>query len=106
MDKKKQRLNLAEAVASPVLTGKNDKYVWTGLPKSENINFHLIPDEKLRNEFIKKVKDVEISVARYKNSIRPQNSILKVNTLDADNPKQIEAHILSVCTEIKNILNI
>ena len=42
MDKKTPKLNMSYVVASPVLTGKNDKYVWTGFPKSENITFHMI----------------------------------------------------------------
>ena len=104
MDKKSQRLNLAQAVASPVLTGNNDKYTWTGLPKAENITHHMIPDEKMRTDFIRKVRNVENSINKYKNAIRPTSSVLMVNA-SQDDPSQIEKHILNVCREIKGILN-
>lgn len=105
MYRKNQKLNLAQAVASPVLTGVDDKYVWTGLPKSENITHYMIPDEKQRNEFIRKVKDVENSVQRYKNATRGVNSVLMVKATVAEDPNEIEAHILKVCREIKTVLN-
>lgn len=104
MDRKNQKLNLAQAVASPVLTGNNDKFTWTGLPKSEDIDYHMIPDEKMRIEFVRKVRDVENSIRRYKNATRPVNSVLMVNA-NQDDPNKIETHILKVCREIKNILN-
>lgn len=105
MYRKNQKLNLAQTVASPVLTGVDDKYVWTGLPKSENITHYMIPDEKQRNEFIRKVKDVENSVQRYKNATRGVNSVLMVKATVAEDPNEIEAHILKVCREIKTVLN-
>ena len=105
MYRKNQKLNLAQTVASPVLTGVDDKYVWTGLPKSENITHYMIPDEKQRNEFIRKVKDVENSVQRYKNATRGVNSVLMVKATVAEDPNEIEAHILKVFREIKTVLN-
>ena len=92
MERKSERISLAQVVASPVLTGTNDKYVWTGLVKSEKIDSNMIPDDKSREFFIKKVRDVEQSVARYKNVLRGTNRILQLKS--EETTQDVEQYIL------------
>lgn len=103
MEKKVRRVNISQVVASPVLTGTNDKYMWTGIVKSDKITRYLIPDDKKRAAFVKKVKDVEDSVLRYKSIFRGTNSILEVKR--DESLQDIEDHIFNVCKEIKAVLN-
>lgn len=103
MERKVQRINVAQVIASPVLTGTNDKYTWTGIVKSENITKHIIPDDKHREAFIRKVKDVEQSILKYKSILRTSNSVLQIKP--DETPEEIEQHILTVCREIKAVLN-
>ena len=103
MERKVQRVNMAQVVASPVLTGTNDQYTWTGIVRSDRIDKHIIADDKQREAFIKKVRDVESSVLRYKNIFRGTNSILQVKS--EESLEDIEKHILEVCREIKAVIN-
>lgn len=103
MERKVQRINVAQVIASPVLTGTNDQYIWTGIVKSDKIDKHIIPDEKQREAFIKKVKDVEQSILKYKSIIRTANSVLQVRP--EESADEVEKHILEVCREIKAVLN-
>ncbi len=41
-------VNLSNVVATPVLTGKNENYMWTGVVKSNNINSNIIQDNQKR----------------------------------------------------------
>ena len=103
MERKVQRINVAQVIASPVLTGTNDQYICTGIVKSDKIDKHIIPDEKQREAFIKKVKDVEQSILKYKSIIRTANSVLQVRP--EESADEVEKHILEVCREIKAVLN-
>lgn len=103
MERKVQRINVAQVIASPVLTGTNDKYMWTGIVKSDKIDKHIIPDEKQREAFIKKVRDVEQSVIKYRNILRSANSVLQIRP--EESADEVEKHILAVCKEIKAVLN-
>lgn len=54
MERKVQRINIGKVIASPVLTGNNDQYMWTGIVRSDEINKHIIPDDKQKRSFCKK----------------------------------------------------
>ena len=103
MERKVQRVNLGQVIASPVLTGTNDQYIWTGIVRSDRIDKHIIQDDRQREAFIKKVKDVEQSVLRYKSALRGTNNVLQVKS--DETPEDIEKHILEVCRGIKAIIN-
>lgn len=103
MERKVQRINVAQVIASPVLTGTNDQYIWTGIVKSDKINKHIIPDDKQREAFIKKVREVEQSILKYKSIIRTANSVLQIRP--EESADEVERHILEVCREIKAFLN-
>lgn len=103
MERKVQRINVAQVIASPVLTGTNDQYIWTGIVKSDKINKHIIPDDKQREVFIKKVREVEQSILKYKSIIRTANSVLQLRS--GESADEVERHILEVCREIKAFLN-
>lgn len=103
MERKVPQINISKAVASPVLTGRDDNYMWTGLVRSDKITKHMIHDDEQREKFISKVRDVELSVLKYRSSFRASNSVLQVKPGELDT--ETENHILKVCREIKTILN-
>ena len=43
---KENVVNLTQVVAAPVLTGRNDNYIWTGVVKSNKLGMHMFRDEK------------------------------------------------------------
>lgn len=103
MERKVQRINIGQVIASPVLTGNNDKYMWTGIVRSDEIDKHIIPDDRQREAFVKKVREVEQAVLKYRGIFRTANSVLKVKpdeSLDL-----LEKQILEACREIKAIIN-
>ena len=58
MERKVQRINIGQVIASPVLTGNNDQYMWTGIVRSDEIDKHIIPDDRQRETFVRKVRKV------------------------------------------------
>ena len=103
MERKGQRINIGLVIASPVLTGNNDQFMWTGIVKSNKIDKHMIPDDSQREAFIRKVKDIEQDVIKYRAIFRSANSVLKIKS---DEPlENIERRILAECKEIKSIIN-
>ena len=103
MERKNQRVNLGQVIAIPVLEGKNDKYMWTGLVKADKITNHMIRNDREREAFIKKVRDVEQSVAKYRSLKRTANSVLTVKP--GESLAELEKHISKVCGEIINVIN-
>ena len=103
MEKKVQRINIGQVIASPVLTGNNDQYMWTGIVRSDKIDKHIIPDDRQRAGFIKKVKEIEHMVLNYRGSFRTSNSVLKIKP---EEPLDVlEKRILEACKQIKAIIN-
>lgn len=103
MERKVQRINIGQVIASPVLTGNNDQYMWTGIVRSDEIDKHIIPDAKQRELFVKKVKEIEQNVLKYRGIFRTSNSVLKIK--EDESLEVIERRILEACTEIKSIIN-
>ena len=103
MERKVQRINIGQVIASPVLTGNNDQYMWTGIVRSDEIDKHIIPDDRQRETFIRKVRKIEQDVLKYRGIFRSANSLFKITpdeSLDT-----IERRILEECKEIKAIIN-
>ena len=46
-------LDLANVIGIPIITGKNDEYMWTGAVKSDKASRLVIRDDELRKEYIK-----------------------------------------------------
>ncbi len=103
MERKVQRINIGQVIASPVLTGTNDQYMWTGIVRSDEIDKHIIPDDRQREIFVKKVKEIEQKVLKYRGIFRTSNSVLKIKT--DESLENIERDILEACREIKSIIN-
>lgn len=103
MERKVQRINIGQVIASPVLTGTNDQYMWTGIVKSDKIDKHIIPDDRQREAFIKKVRKIEQDVLKYRGIFRSANSLFKINP--DESLESIEKRILEECKEIKAIIN-
>lgn len=103
----KNVLNLSKVVASPILTGKNDKYMWTGVVKSSNITPYIISDEKTREKFKKLVRDLENSTRRFRSTYSEESNILRLveDERFLDEADALEEHILDVATKIKDMLN-
>ena len=103
MERKVQRINIGQVIASPVLTGNNDQYMWTGIVRSDEIDKHIIPDDRQREAFVRKVRKIEQDVLKYRGIFRSANSLFKITpdeSLDT-----IERRILEECKEIKAIIN-
>ena len=103
MEKKGQRINIGLVIASPVLTGNNDQYMWTGIVRSDKIDRHIIPDDRKRESFVKKVREIEQSVLKYRGIFRTSNSVLKIKSTESLD--DIEKRIKEACKEIKSIIN-
>lgn len=103
MEKKGQRINIGLVIASPVLTGNNDQYMWTGIVRSDKIDRHIIPDDRKRESFVKKVREIEQSVLKYRGICRTSNSVLKIKSTESLD--DIEKRIKEACKEIKSIIN-
>ena len=103
MGKKVERINMGRIIAAPVLNGANDEYVWTGILKSDKIDNHIIPDDKQRDVFIKKVRMVEQGVLKYRRFSRASNSVLQIK--QEESFEYLKHDILELCKEIKSILN-
>lgn len=103
MEKKGQRINIGLVIASPVLTGNNDQYMWTGIVRSDRIDRHIIPDDRKRESFVKKVKEIEQGVLKYRGIFRTSNSVLKIKS--DESLDDIEKRIKEECKEIKSIIN-
>ena len=101
---KENVVDLRQVVAAPVLTGRNDKYIWTGVVKSNKLGNHMFRDEKSKQYFIRLARDLEESILRYKSTIKQRKNVLEVNHQVSD-PMAIETHILKVCNDIKVVLN-
>lgn len=103
MERKVQRINIGQVIASPVLTGNNDQYMWTGIVRSDEIDKHIISDDRQREAFIRKVKKIEQDVLKYRGIFRSANSLFKINP--DESLESIERRILEECKEIKAIIN-
>lgn len=103
MERKVQRINIGQVIASPVLTGNNDQYMWTGIVRSDEIDKHIISDDRQREAFIRKVKKIEQDVLKYRGIFRSANSLFKINP--EESLESIERRILEECKEIKAIIN-
>lgn len=103
MGKKVERINMGRIIAAPVLNGANDEYVWTGILKSDKIDNHIIPDDKQRDVFIKKVRMVEQGVLKYRSFSRASNNVLQIK--QEESFEYLKHDILELCKEIKSILN-
>ena len=102
MERKVQRINIGQVIASPVLTGNNDQYMWTGIVRSDEIDKHIISDDRQREAFIRKVKKIEQDVLKYRGIFRSANSLFKINP--DESLESIERRILEECKEIKAII--
>lgn len=103
MERKVQRINIGQVIASPVLTGNNDQYMWTGIVRSDEIDKHIIPDDRQRETFVRKVRKIEQDVLKYRGIFRSANSLFKINP--DESLESIERRILEECKEIKAIIN-
>lgn len=105
-----KRINMKQVVASPVLTGNDTKFVWTGVVQSKNIRDleYIIPDSKKRRKFQKLVEDYENLVMDYRNNGKFNNSPMVSFThtvrTEIDKPK-LEIEIRALAEEIKEALN-
>lgn len=103
MERKVQRINMGQVIASPVLTGNNDQYMWTGIVRSDRIDKHIIPDDRQRESFVKLVREVEQNVLKYRASFRSANSVLKIKP--EESLAVLENRILELCREVKAVIN-
>ena len=105
-----RKIDMQKVVASPVLVGKDSKFIWTGVVKSENIGKYeyIIPDIRKRNSFRKLVEDYERAVLTYRNNGIIGNSPMATFThavrteMDKNN---LEMEIRALAEEIKEALN-
>ena len=101
----RRRLNIADVIASPVLVGKNDKYMWTGVVKSSDIDPYLINDDKIRERFIKLVREYENAILEYRRmASSAMGPKLKMNPLSILDLGEQEAKIKELGAKIKEYL--
>ena len=99
-------LNLSEVIASPVISGENEEYIWTGVVKSENITPLLIKDDEVRKEFTKLVKDLERSTKRFRRDYDIESNVQTFMIEDnfLEEAEKLEDHIIEVGGKIKEYL--
>ena len=101
----RKKLNIGDVIASPVLVGKSDKYMWTGVVRSDDIDPYLINDDKIRERFIKLVREYEGAIIEYRRmasgSRGPQ---LKVNPVSFMDLSAQEAKVKELGGKIKEYL--
>lgn len=101
----RRKLNIGDVIASPVLVGKSDKYMWTGVVRSDKIEPYLINDEKVRERFIKLVREYEGAIIEYRRMINgnqgPQVVLAPASPLDLNN---LENRIKDLGGRIKEYL--
>ena len=105
-----KKIDMKMVVASPVLTGKDSKYIWTGVVSSENIEKYeyIIPDSRKRRVFKKLVEEYEKLVFAYRNNGKinntPMASFTHAVRTEIDKNK-LEMEIRAMAEEIKEALN-
>lgn len=101
----RRRLNIGDVIASPVLVGKNDKYMWTGVVRSDNIDPYLINDDKIRERFTKLVREYEGAILEYRRMASgAMGPKLKMNPLSILDLGEQEAKIKELGAKIKEYL--
>ncbi len=102
-------LNVSKVVACPVLIGRTDLPLWTGVVSSKRIDQYLIPNSAIREDFIKLVKSFEKDIIEYRRlgEARPSALLTKTINLQSQGIRERELldNIRHKTSQIKAILN-
>ena len=100
----RKRLNISEIIVSPVLKGTNDKYVWTGVIRSDKITPYIINDDKKRENFTRIVKQYEQLIEEYRRESRGVRGPLVTRAKTPQEMMELERKIGEIGNQIRNMI--
>ena len=102
-------VNISNVVANPVLMGKTNKPIWTGMISSKKIDQYLIPDADKREAFKKLLESFERDIIEFRSIDENGPGALFMQNFNVESQnwrsKTLIATIKEKISKIKSILN-